>query len=101
MLMMPDYRPDNPYQELLAHGLKAEGCRVAFPRGYRRVLPLCRAVRDEKGVDILHLHWTSPYLKGCGLAEFLVFLAEIPGRPGRGAHGWLPHRLDPAQPRVP
>ena len=77
VLMMPDYRRDNPYQALLAHGLEAEGCRVVFPRDHRGVLPLCRAVRGEQGVDILHLHWTSPYLKGHGLPRFLVYLAKF------------------------
>jgi glycosyltransferase involved in cell wall biosynthesis len=50
---------------------------VAFPRGDHGLLPLCRAVRREQGVDILHLHWTGPYLKGRGLPRFLVYLAKF------------------------
>ena len=42
--MMPDYRRDNPYQQLLADAIKAAGCGVEFPNGYRRVLPIYRAV---------------------------------------------------------
>ncbi len=36
-----------------------------------------RAVRDEQGLDLLHLHWTGPYLKGRGLARFLGYLARF------------------------
>ena len=80
--MMPNFRRENPYQELLARGLEAEGCRVVFPRGrshcwWGRGLPLFRAVRDEQGLDLLHLHWTGPYLKGRGLARFLGYLARF------------------------
>ena len=62
--MMPDYRRDNPYQELLARGLEENGCQAVFPKGYRRGLPIVRAVRDEPGTRILHLHWTGPYVRG-------------------------------------
>ncbi len=75
--MMPDDRRDNPYQQLLAQRLEAEACRVAFPRGYRRVLPLYRAMRDEKSVDILHLHWTFHYVKGRSVPEFFIYMAKF------------------------
>ena len=61
--MMPDYRKDNPYQVLLADSLGDCGAEVIFPRGYRRVLPLYRAVRDNRPVDVLHLHWTENYTR--------------------------------------
>ena len=77
VLMMPDYRTDNPYQDLLSRGLEAEGCRVVFPKGYRRVFPLSRAVHGGRGVDILHLHWTGPYLKGRGRPMFAVYAAKF------------------------
>jgi glycosyltransferase involved in cell wall biosynthesis len=63
VLMMPDYRQDNPYQYLLAKALETERIPVIFPAGYRRVLPILRAVKDNSG-NVLHLHWLSPYLKG-------------------------------------
>ena len=63
VLMMPDYRSDNPYQSLLAAGLRSQGVKVVFPRGYRRVLPFYRAVHDNSAA-VLHLHWLTPYLKG-------------------------------------
>lgn len=65
VLMMPDYRQDNPYQELLANSLKGEGMEVNFPQGYRRVFPIYRAIMTQvEPIDILHLHWLNLYLKG-------------------------------------
>ncbi|MBX3466767.1 MAG: glycosyltransferase [Planctomycetes bacterium] len=62
VLMTPDYRADNPYQELLATALREQGVEVVFPTGYRRVLPITRSLR-EFGADVLHLHWVEPYLR--------------------------------------
>ena len=64
VLMMPDYRADNPYQRLLAEGLERCDVEVHFPAGYRRGLPLWRAWRAVPGASVLHLHWINPYLRG-------------------------------------
>ncbi|GAX34317.1 glycosyltransferase [Nodularia sp. NIES-3585] len=65
VLIMPDYRIDNPYQQLLAKALTSEGVEVLFPFGYRRVFPILRAIKtQENKIDVLHLHWLSPYIKG-------------------------------------
>ena len=64
VLMMPDYRKDNPYQSLLSKSLELEGVDVVFPAGYRRVFPLWRAVRLNRPIDVLHLHWCEPFAKG-------------------------------------
>ena len=65
VLMMPDYRADNPYQTLLSTALETEGIKVHFPQGYRRVLPLLRAMKDATDTTrILHLHWIDTYIKG-------------------------------------
>lgn len=70
VLMMPDFRRDNPYQQLLAQGLETLGVEVAFPTGYRRGLPLRRACRTGGAkFDLLHLHWLSPYIKGSSLLK--------------------------------
>ena len=63
ILMMPDYRSDNPYQSLLAQELRSPSLKVCFPQGYRRIFPLSRAIQDNSA-DILHLHWLTPYLRG-------------------------------------
>lgn len=87
--MLPDYRSDNPYQELLAVALKAKKTDVHFPWGYRRILPIFRmATENHRTYKILHLHWISPYLKGTNLIvksiynlKFLldVFLTRLAG----------------------
>jgi beta-1,4-mannosyltransferase len=63
VLMVPDCRAANPYQELLAEAIAQHDAMVQFPTGYRRGLPLLRAVMADS-VDVLHLHWILPYLKG-------------------------------------
>jgi beta-1,4-mannosyltransferase len=82
VLMMPDYRSDNPYQTLLAEALQQTGVRVFFPIGYRRIFPILRALKqDLNSTSVLHLHWVNPYLKGntwiTRLVYSLKFLADI------------------------
>ncbi|XHR80490.1 MAG: glycosyltransferase [Gloeotrichia echinulata GP01] len=63
VLMMPDYRQDNPYQSLLAQSIEQHDVQVYFPVGYRRIFPIFRAILEQpKPIDILHLHWLEPYL---------------------------------------
>lgn len=65
VLMMPDYREGNPYQQLLAEAIAKTGIGVLFPYGYRRGLPIFRALREQvPAVQVLHLHWLEPYLRG-------------------------------------
>jgi len=65
VLMVPDFRRDNPYQTLLSKALEKKGIAVDFHQGYRRVLPVFRATRENShSFDLVHLHWISPYLKG-------------------------------------
>lgn len=64
VLMLPDCRDANPYQALLAIAIEQQGATVHFPKGYRRGLPLLRAVMAEPRIDILHLHWILPYIRG-------------------------------------
>ncbi len=73
VLMMPDYRADNPYQELLATALRQEQVNVCFSVGYRRVFPIFRAARDCSSVKVLHLHWVNPYLKGSNWLTRLIY----------------------------
>lgn len=74
VLMMPDYRADNPYQSLLVGALSGEDIVVHFPQGYRRGLPIFRQLQSmSPSVQILHLHWLNPYLKGNNLFVNLVY----------------------------
>jgi len=89
VLMMPDYRVDNPYQTLLVNALEQTGVTVDFPWGYRRVLPIWRMVRDSlrdgkaerhaftQPFDVLHLHWLTPYLKGSIFFVKLVYALKF------------------------
>jgi len=78
VLMLPDYRADNPYQSLLVGGLEQEGVTVEFPKGYRRLLPITRAVMDcQKKPDILHLHWLRPYARDSNLASAFLYRAKM------------------------
>ena len=87
--MMPDGRADNPYQALLEKALQNAGVEVSFPVGYRRLLPFYRAVSNQPDkIDVLHLHWLGPYLKGDSVIsrwfyaiKFLVdiFIVQLSG----------------------
>lgn len=76
VLMMPDYRQGNPYQQLLADALDKAGVSVVFPQGYRRILPIFRAVREQSPpISVLHLHWLEPYINKPN--PFLEFIYSI------------------------
>jgi len=80
VLMMPDYRADNPYQTLLAKALEKNSISVTFCYGYRRVFPIYRQWKINEA-SILHIHWLNPYLKGGNIVVKLIyclkFLADI------------------------
>lgn len=78
-MMIPDYRADNPYQSLLSAALESEGVEVVFPAGYRRILPFTRALTSSsQRIEIIHLHWLTPYIKGTSLlTRFLYGLKLI------------------------
>lgn len=61
--VLPDWRKSNPYQRLLAEALEAQGVACFFPQGYRRGLPISRALLPKPRPDVLHLHWPTPYLR--------------------------------------
>ncbi|MBE9179517.1 glycosyltransferase [Oculatella sp. LEGE 06141] len=78
VLMMPDYRPDNPYQSLLSEGLLAEGVESSFPTGYRRVFPIFRAITSSPTkIDVLHLHWLDPYTKSNHRITKLIYTIKF------------------------
>ncbi len=78
VLMMPDYRKDNPYQTLLAEALEHQNVRVFFPWGYRRVLPLFRMATEKQSFyQVLHLHWLTPYIKGESWLVRLIYVLKF------------------------
>lgn len=65
VLFLPDYTAANAYQRELAQGLRALGVTVAAqPTGRRRLLPVLQAIRAQGRPDVVHLHWTEPYISG-------------------------------------
>jgi glycosyltransferase involved in cell wall biosynthesis len=63
VLFLPDYREANAYQRALAAELGALGVEVgADPTRARRVLPIVEAIRRYGRPDVIHLHWTEPYI---------------------------------------
>ncbi len=65
VLFLPDYMAANAYQRELAGGLRSRGVTVtAQATGRRRLLPVLQAVRAQGRPDVLHLHWTEPYISG-------------------------------------
>lgn len=63
VLFLPDYSEANAYQRELANGLEGLGLRVtADPTGPRRILPVMEAIRRHGRPDVIHLHWTEPYI---------------------------------------
>ncbi|MGB2925472.1 MAG: glycosyltransferase [Limnothrix sp.] len=76
VLMMPDYRVDNPYQTLLADSLEKQLISVDFCHGYRRVFPIYRQWRIDRE-SVLHLHWLNPYLKGENVLVKLIYCLKF------------------------
>ncbi|MEO7119021.1 MAG: glycosyltransferase [Candidatus Limnocylindrales bacterium] len=65
VLFLPDYTEANAYQRELAAALRMRGVAVAAdPTGRRRILPVLGAIRRHGRPNIIHLHWTEPYIAG-------------------------------------
>lgn len=59
VLMLPDWRGGNPYQNLLNDAVQAQGDEVAFSDFPDAILPLQAVLRSHPGVQVLHLHWVN------------------------------------------
>lgn len=65
VLFLPDYTAANAYQRELAGALGALGVTVtAEPTGRRKIVPVLQAVRRHGRPDVVHVHWTEPYISG-------------------------------------
>lgn len=81
ILFLPDWsRGGNPYQRELGVALEKQGVTVIMGNGTNR-LPILGAVRIHGKPNVLHLHWTHPYLLGRSRAKSIVksirFVAEL------------------------
>jgi glycosyltransferase involved in cell wall biosynthesis len=65
VLFLPDYSEANAYQRALTTGLGGLGVTVSADRtGSRRILPIVEALRRHGRPDVIHVHWTEPYIAG-------------------------------------
>jgi glycosyltransferase involved in cell wall biosynthesis len=65
VLFLPDYSEANAYQRALSAGLEELDVTVeADPTGSRRILPIAEALRRHGKPDVIHVHWTEPYIAG-------------------------------------
>ncbi len=65
VLFLPDYSEANAYQRALTTGLEELGVTVeADPTNSRRILPVMEALRRHGRPDVIHIHWTEPYIAG-------------------------------------
>jgi glycosyltransferase involved in cell wall biosynthesis len=98
VLFLPDYSAANAYQRSLSEALTALGVEVsADPTRSRRILPVLEAVRSHGRPDVLHLHWTEPYIargEATSRAKATRTLAELRWVRSRGtAIVWTAHDL--------
>jgi glycosyltransferase involved in cell wall biosynthesis len=81
VLSLPDWsRGGNPYQRELAAALQKRGVTVIMGNGTDR-LPILGAIRVHGKPNVLHLHWTHPFMLGKNRAKSIMrsirFLAEL------------------------
>lgn len=62
VLFLPDWRDGNPYQDLLACGIRATGLKVDFVDYPTGEMALWKAAKAHRGIRVLHLHWINPLL---------------------------------------
>ena len=62
VLLAPDYRDSNPYQEQLAEELAARGATVRASSGSGYLLPFSRMALTGDRPDVFHLHFFTPYM---------------------------------------
>jgi glycosyltransferase involved in cell wall biosynthesis len=63
VLFLPDYSAANAYQRALATGLRGIGVEVRADRTRRRrVAPVLEALLGNGRPDVIHVHWTEPYI---------------------------------------
>jgi glycosyltransferase involved in cell wall biosynthesis len=77
VLFLPDYSAANAYQRELSAALERLGVTVrGDPTRRRRLLPVTEAILRQGRPDLLHLHWTEPYIAA-----------------GRHVSGWKARRM--------
>jgi glycosyltransferase involved in cell wall biosynthesis len=99
VLFLPDFSKRNPYQKELTTALRDVGAMIIPDVGLQH--PLLGAVRLSGRLDVLHLHWTSPFLvskhRGYSLVKAVLFLNTLLCLKSTGVkivwtvHNWVNH----------
>lgn len=97
VLFLPDYREANAYQRALGDALVDLGVEVrADPTRRWRVLPVTEAIRGHDRPDVIHVHWTEPYIaSGAAISRVKVERTLLELRAARRGSGivWTAHDL--------
>lgn len=80
VLFLPDGSRANPYQRELAQALGKLGVHVTLSDGIGR-MPILGAIKAHGRPEVLHLHWTHPFLAGSTKLKTLLkairFIVEL------------------------
>jgi len=63
VLFIPDWRSGNPYQNLLADGLRQVGLEVEFANPSGRPFNLNELANKHSRLGVIHVHWTQGLLR--------------------------------------
>lgn len=77
VLSLPDFTSANPYQSLLSEAAGRRGVKIVHARGYKRILPIVRSLPKGDKIEVLHLHWLHPYLRGGSLLRRFFYASRI------------------------
>ena len=73
---LPDWQGGNPYQQLLADGIRQAGWRVDFSNFPDAPFPLNSVIASSSEATAIHIHWINPYIERImwsgSLPRFLV-----------------------------
>lgn len=63
IVFTPEWRSENPYQDLLADAITKNGNEVIFSNYPKTRTPLLSIIKKHPDVDIIHLHWIAPMIE--------------------------------------
>lgn len=105
VFVSPDYTRTNPYQQLLADGLRDRAVDVEPVAIHGPFMPI-RALNDRGVPDVLHLHWLHPFLLGrhaaFTLTKAVLFFSQLALFRALGVRiVWTAHNVTEHDPRHP
>lgn len=63
VIHLPDWQSGNPYQGLLANGIRASDWEVRFEDFPKSKFPLRSVIAAQPDSQTLHIHWIAPYIE--------------------------------------